>query len=561
MDDNKDLTESSVPNIDTPSDETPSTQDDENSSQDTSLGNGYNSGLAASNREAFERGLGKGNSYEERMARNRANMDLARARANNPHKMKKGHEGEDEKIDDENPENNNFKDKNFLDKVGDKANLARNKAALLGSQIDNVRSKAFKMMHPIEAAKIVAKKKIQAWLLGILAACLPFILGIFLVIIVVVVIAGDLDDNDNNNHSIVSNEYMTVSSSGSYWWPIGGSEIEVKNGVKYTKGNPSSVRITSKFSNSRTIQGVTKAHNGIDVGRGSGSVDYIIASKDGIVYTANDSCPTDGYYGSRCGGGYGNYVIIFHKDGNYSIYAHMAKNTITVKSGDVVYQGQVLGEMGNSGSSTGAHLHYQIDVGGYSNKNAVDPLTYVSTTNPYPKIETSNVLTMLHLLEGSGPTSGDYYIAYHGAADASDVITIGHGVVIKYNIEKFKARGYSNPVLQIKEGTKVHKSVIDDIEMEILTARRNNIVNKLNNNSISLYDYQIDALLCRDYNIGNVNSFYTAYKQYGTTQALYDNYMNKPVTANGSYVKGLETRRKREWKLFSEGLYYGVDYK
>ena len=210
MDDNKDLTESSVPSIDTPSDETPSTQSDntneqsvDNSSQDTSLGNGYNSGLAASNREAFERGLGSGNSYEERMASNRANMDLARARANNPHKMKKGHEGEEEKTDEENPENKNFKDKNFFDKVGDKANLARSKAALLGSQIDNVRSKAFQMMHPIEAAKIVAKKKIKAWLLGILVTCLPFILGIFLVTILVVVIAGDLDEGYNSSSNIV----------------------------------------------------------------------------------------------------------------------------------------------------------------------------------------------------------------------------------------------------------------------------------------------------------------------------------------------------------------------
>ena len=435
MDNNKDLNESSIPDIDTPSDELSSVEDGETSNRDTSLGNGYN-GLAASNRQAFERGLGKGNSYEERMARNRANMDQARARANNPHKMKKGHEGEEETTDNANPENNNYKDKNFLDKVGDKANLARSKAALLGSQIDNVRSKAFQMAHPVEAAKIVAKKKVQSLLIGILAACTPFILGIFLVIIVVVVIAGDLDDDNDSNQSLVSKEYMTISSSGSYWWPIGGDELEVKNGVKYTKGEPTSVRITSKFANSRTIQGVTKAHNGIDIGRGNGTIDYIIASKDGIVYNANDSCPTEGYYGSKCGGGYGNYVIIVHKDGNYSIYAHMAKSTITVKTGDVVYQGQVLGEMGNSGSSTGTHLHYQIDVGGYSNKYAVDPLTYVSTTNPYPKVEFSNVLTMLHLLEGSGPTSGDYYEAYHGSADASDVITIGHGVVIKYNIEK-----------------------------------------------------------------------------------------------------------------------------
>ena len=228
MDDNKDLNESSIPDIDTPSDELSSVEDGETSNRDTSLGNGYN-GLAASNRQAFERGLGKGNSYEERMARNRANMDQARARANNPHKMKKGHEDEEEKTDNANPENNNYKDKNFLDKVGDKANLARNKAALAGSKIDNLRSKAFKMMHPIEAAKIVAKKKIQAWLLGILAACLPFILGIFLVIILVVVIAGDIDDDGSGSYA---------NNGGGYSYNINGVNVSnVKVRLLRCEGN------------------------------------------------------------------------------------------------------------------------------------------------------------------------------------------------------------------------------------------------------------------------------------------------------------------------------------
>ena len=397
------------------------------------------------------------------------------------------------------------------------------------------------------------------------AGSLPLLLGLFVVFIACFYVL-DLFDSDDSSQNVGtgivdSNEKVTISSSGSYWWPIGGSEIQTIDGIEYATGTPTSTSITSKFSKSRTIKGVVKPHRGIDIGHNNVSTNYIIASKDGTVYKSNNGCPTTGYYGSSCGGQYGNYVILAHNDGNYTIYAHMANNSITVGNGDKVKQGQIIGKMGSSGSSTGTHLHFQIDVGAYSNNNAVDPLTYVNISNPRPKYETSNLITMLHLLEGSGPTNGDYYIAYHGAADAKDVITIGHGVVIKYNVDKFKARGYANPVKEIPVGTKVLKSIVDEIEMEILKERRNNIVNKLNNRSISLYEYQIDALVCRDYNVGNIDNFYNAYKQYGATQSLYDNYMNKPVTADGKYVRGLETRRKREWKLFKEGLYYGVDYK
>lgn len=510
----------------------------------TRNGNGYK-GLASNNREAFTRGLN--DNYADRIVRNKANLAQAKARSNETQKK-----GEDGKLE----------DKNSLDRAKDKANVLKNKTALMGSKIDNARSKAFQMMHPIEAKKIIAKKAIKKWLICILLSSLPMFLCIFLVFFACFYVLGLFDSEESSFSAglVDSNEKVTISSSGSYWWPIGGSEVETIDGVKYATGNPTSTVITSKFSKSRTINGVTKPHRGIDIGKNGLDLNYIIASKDGTVYKANNGCPTNGYYGSSCGGQYGNYVILEHTDGNYTIYAHMAKDSVTVSVGNKVKQGQIIGKMGNSGSSTGTHLHFQIDVGAYSNTNAVDPLTYVNINNPRPKFEASNLITMLHLLEGSGPTNGSYYVAYHGAADAEDIITIGHGVVIKYNIDKFKARGYSNPVKDITEGTKVLKTIVDEIETEILKERRNNIVNKLNNKSISLYDYQVDALVCRDYNVGNIDNFYNSYKQYGVTQALYDNYMSKPVKANGKYVKALETRRKREWKLFKEGLYYGVDY-
>ena len=75
------------------------------------------------------------------------------------------------------------------------------------------------------------------------------------------------------------------------------------------------------------------------------------------------------------------------------------------------------------------------------------------------------------------------------------------------------------------------------------------------NNSILLKDYQIDALVIRAYNVGNVDSFPEKYKTYGNTLALYDNYMSTPVIGGGQYLAGLDRRRQAEWNLFYNGIY------
>ncbi len=73
-----------------------------------------------------------------------------------------------------------------------------------------------------------------------------------------------------------------------------------------------------------------------------------------------------------CGGGYGNYVVIAH-DGTYStLYGHLTAAYVSV--GETVKQGQVIGAIGSTGFSTGAHLHFEIQVNGVPQ----DPLAYVS---------------------------------------------------------------------------------------------------------------------------------------------------------------------------------------
>lgn len=70
--------------------------------------------------------------------------------------------------------------------------------------------------------------------------------------------------------------------------------------------------------------------------------------------------------------GFGNYIIVKHKHGYYTRYAHL-RNTI-VTEGQRVKQGQVVGYIGNTGMSTGPHLHYEVHVG----SDVEDPLKYIN---------------------------------------------------------------------------------------------------------------------------------------------------------------------------------------
>lgn len=105
-------------------------------------------------------------------------------------------------------------------------------------------------------------------------------------------------------------------------------------------------------------------HLGIDLGAPIGT--NLLAVGNGVViYTAN-ACPTDGYYGNPCGypginrGGNQAYLIVSVGNATYGIiYMHLQKDTV-IEAGTIVSQGQVIGKVGDSGSSTGPHLHIEV---------------------------------------------------------------------------------------------------------------------------------------------------------------------------------------------------------
>lgn len=193
----------------------------------------------------------------------------------------------------------------------------------------------------------------------------------------------NVDSSLSNRYSLYDlSKYCTfyqITENDAFWWPIGSANAT--NGNIYG-GTPTADRITSPFGMRSGVYEETKMHNGVDINSLGETCfeNVIIAAKDGTVVKVNDSCPTEGYVGSDCGFGLGNYVKIEHEDGMETTYAHMTLDSIVVKEGDTVKQGQKIGIMGSSGSSTGCHLHFGIKVNG----TYVDPMNYISKDNFRP---------------------------------------------------------------------------------------------------------------------------------------------------------------------------------
>jgi len=108
-------------------------------------------------------------------------------------------------------------------------------------------------------------------------------------------------------------------------------------------------RVSSGFSNRvHPISGQWKAHKGIDYAAPTGTP--IRAAGDGTVDFAG------------VGNGYGNMVVLKHWNNYSTAYAHMSRIGAGMRKGSKVSQGQVIGYVGSTGWSTGAHLHYEFRV-------------------------------------------------------------------------------------------------------------------------------------------------------------------------------------------------------
>ncbi|HPA62092.1 MAG TPA: M23 family metallopeptidase [Candidatus Woesebacteria bacterium] len=125
-----------------------------------------------------------------------------------------------------------------------------------------------------------------------------------------------------SNFGVLTPDAGTVSATGSFIWPASG-------GIS---------------------QGYSFYHKAIDISNGAGGA--ILAADAGVVAVAGW---VDGY-------GYGNRVMIDHGNGFVTLYAHLS--VVQVRVGQRVGRGDVIGQMGSTGRSTGTHLHFEIRQGG-----------------------------------------------------------------------------------------------------------------------------------------------------------------------------------------------------
>lgn len=117
-------------------------------------------------------------------------------------------------------------------------------------------------------------------------------------------------------------------------------------------------RISSRFGKRRhPILGYNKMHRGVDFAAPSGTPIY--AAGDGVIEV------------SGWNGGYGKYVRLRHNGEYRTAYAHMKAISKNARKGKRVRQGQIIGWVGTTGRSTGAHLHYEVLRG----KSQVNPLS------------------------------------------------------------------------------------------------------------------------------------------------------------------------------------------
>lgn len=144
----------------------------------------------------------------------------------------------------------------------------------------------------------------------------------------------------------------SAASSGGATQLEGAKDVK-GSGVEYLIQNVPGSSLTSSYPYRN--DGVTP-HGGTDIGADAGLP--IPSPVSGTVAWANDGEVEGDHSG---GGGYGNAVAVKDANGNFNLMAHMTQGSVTVKEGQQVKKGDVVGKVGNTGNSYGAHIHYEVD--------------------------------------------------------------------------------------------------------------------------------------------------------------------------------------------------------
>lgn len=183
---------------------------------------------------------------------------------------------------------------------------------------------------------------------------------------------GEKSDIDKTIKELNRQKQQLISSFGSV---LTGSFVNPNTGLMW----PSTCRIIHSGWGNRS----GGFHYGIDISAAGIAGTPVFAIADGKVYQTFSGCTHISNISDRCGSGFGNHVRIDHGLMNIkgqqqtvgAIYAHLS--SVVVRDGQTVKQGQIIGYVGSSGSSTGYHLHLTLLIGGKNtHANAVNPAPY-----------------------------------------------------------------------------------------------------------------------------------------------------------------------------------------
>lgn len=210
-------------------------------------------------------------------------------------------------------------------------------------------------------------------------------------------------------------------------------------------------RITNSYANHKGWS------RGTDVVKAPCLIDNIVSHTAGVVIkimTGQKNMSTDPE-----GFGYGNYVIVSHSNGYATLYAHLS--SISVSLGQTVSKGQVIGKMGNTGNSYGAHLHFEL------RKYSVDPrnlpnnklhdTSQFTWINPEPYLDKdlpNQKAEVMYYVQLGAYSNLKYLLSFVDKCKSSgiDVIVKKYGTIYRVQAGAFSNKTYAE---------KYRKTVID----------------------------------------------------------------------------------------------------
>lgn len=187
-------------------------------------------------------------------------------------------------------------------------------------------------------------------------------------------------------------------------------------------------RVFKNKDNQITQKYKSGTHNGIDLVGYKYALDYIVAHSSGeVVGVRNNYKTTD-----KSGNSYGNYVKIKHSNGYYTLYAHLKYGSVTVKTGDKVTKGQVIGYMGATGHATGAHLHFEVR---NTSDTRINPTAYINADLPTANTATSDIVYTVVKGDTLSGIANKYGTTYQKLAEYNNIsnpnlISVGQKIKI-----------------------------------------------------------------------------------------------------------------------------------